>query len=133
MEIHSRYTTAKAVPSPSPVKRFPASFPLQELLYPPLKELSGKYPDWLADRRSTLKESDFDNYNKQFEVTKQICHVFESATLNAEGKMTKQDFDRVFQLMQKMQSHGHPPKELVGEMPSSPFSGDLAKEQCSIS
>jgi peroxin-19 len=98
-----------------------------------LKELAGKYPDWLAENRATLKESEFDNYNKQFEVTKQICHVFETATLDTDGKMTKQNFDQIFELMQKMQSHGHPPKQLVGEMPSSPFSGDLAKDQCSIS
>ncbi len=103
------------------------------MLYPPLKELAGKYPDWLADHRSTLKESEFNNYNKQFEVTKKLCLEFETAVLNDDGKMAKANFDRVFDLMQEMQSYGHPPKELVGDMPVSPFSGDLVKDQCSIS
>ena len=104
----------------------------KELLYPPLKELAGKYPDWLADHRSDLTESEFDNYNKQFEVTKKICLQFEASEAESDGKMSKANFDKVFELMQEMQSHGHPPKELVGDMPSSPFSQDFAKEQCVI-
>jgi hypothetical protein len=66
-------------------------------------------------------------------VTKRLCLEFETADVNAEGKMAKANFDCVFDLMQEMQSYGHPPKELVGDMPASPFSGNLAKDQCSIS
>ena len=36
-----------------------------EILYPPLKELCNKYPDWLAENRQSLKHKEYDNYNKQ--------------------------------------------------------------------
>jgi hypothetical protein len=43
------------------------------------------------------------------------------------------DLFQVFELMQEMQSYGHPPKDLVGEMPASPFAQDLTKDQCVVS
>ena len=41
----------------------------KDLLYPPLKELRDKYPDWLADNRQTLSASEFQRFNKQYQVT----------------------------------------------------------------
>ncbi len=32
----------------------------KELLYPAVKDLAEKYPQWLADNRSELSEEDFD-------------------------------------------------------------------------
>ena len=80
----------------------------KDLLYPPLKDLCDKYPDWLADNRSRLSESDFDNYNKQYQIALQLVQTYEQP---------KEDFDKVLELMQKMQNYGHPPKELVGNTP----------------
>jgi hypothetical protein len=37
----------------------------QELLYPPLRELAAKYPDWLADNRAALTDAEFNSYNRQ--------------------------------------------------------------------
>ena len=79
----------------------------KELLYPPLKDLSDKYPDWLAENRQKLSEKDFDNYNKQFTVTQSLVAVFEAQDGEPE-------FEKVFQLMQQMQTFGHPPKDLIG-------------------
>lgn len=31
-----------------------------------------QYPDWLADNRSSLSEEDFDRYNKQYDLMKQV-------------------------------------------------------------
>ena len=80
----------------------------KDLLYPPLKDLCDKYPDWLADNRSHLSETDFDNYNKQYQIAQQLVQTYEQP---------KEDFDKVLELMQKMQNYGHPPKELVGNTP----------------
>ena len=79
----------------------------KEVLYPPLKDLREKYPDWLADNRQSLPEPDYQRFNRQYQVTKLICEEFES---NSEPK-----FDRVFDLMQQMQGHGHPPEDLIGK------------------
>ena len=80
----------------------------KDLLYPPLRDLCDKYPDWLADNRSQLSEAAFDKYNKQFEIAQQLVQTYEQP---------KQDFDKVLELMQKMQIYGHPPKELIGNTP----------------
>ena len=88
----------------------------KDLLYPPLKELSEKYPEWLADHRPSLTEKDFDNYNKQYEIVKKLVEKFDQKD---------HEFEEIFELMQKMQAFGHPPKELVGSndafaVPSQP-------------
>ena len=96
----------------------------KELLYPPLKELSNKYPEWLANSRQTMKEDEFERFNKQFETTKQLCHEFETEDCSMrteEGK--KRQFERIFELMQKMQSFGHPPSELVQQNSSNSSGG----------
>ena len=77
----------------------------KDLLYPPLKELSEKYPEWLADHRQDLSEKDFDNYNKQYEIVKKLVETFDQKD---------HEFEQIFELMQKMQAFGHPPKELIG-------------------
>ena len=82
----------------------------KELLYPPLKELSDKYPDWLADQRQSLGPEEFKRYNGQYTIVRELVEVFESDE-------EKNSFDQVLQLMQKMQSYGHPPKELIGNAP----------------
>merc|ERR1712141_161193 len=87
----------------------------KDLLYPPLKELCSKYPDWLADNRTVLSEKDFDQYNQQYLVAKEIVQIFECQDESQNSGSNQ--FDRVFELMQKMQTFGHPPKELIGESP----------------
>ena len=82
----------------------------KDLLYPPLKDLCEKYPDWLADNREKLGEDAYDQYNKQYLVAKEIVGLFESQD-------EKSQFDKIFELMQKMQTFGHPPKELIGDAP----------------
>lgn len=84
------------------------SFMSKDLLYPPLKDICDKYPDWLADQRPTLSEKDFENYNNQYKITKELVEVFET-------QENSNSYDRVFELMQKMQTFGHPPKELMGD------------------
>ena len=72
----------------------------KEVLYPPLKELSAKYPDWLADNRSKLSEEDFSKFNQQFQVTQKICQVFEKAdAVEGDGKMSKEAFDKVVKII----------------------------------
>ena len=49
-----------------------------DILYAPIKELCNKYPDWLAENRQSLKPTEYDNYNKQYDVARQLCHEFEN-------------------------------------------------------
>ena len=97
-----------------------------EILYPPLKELCNKYPDWLAENRQSLKLSDYENYNKQFEVTLLLCQEFENHQKSKDSKtmrsvdVDQKHFEKVFDLMQRMQSYGNPPADIVGEFAAIP-------------
>lgn len=92
----------------------------KELLYPAMKDIADKFPDWLADNRSKISEADYNKHNKQYDLTKKICFKFEEEEEGVEENedIKKARFDQIMSLMQEMQSLGHPPKELTGE--SSP-------------
>jgi len=87
----------------------------KDLLYPAMKDMNEKFPDWLADNRKNLSDSDYSKYNKQYDITRKICHEFEQEYPNSTEAERKGRFDRIMQYMQTMQELGHPPKEVVGE------------------
>ncbi|XP_061694292.1 peroxisomal biogenesis factor 19 isoform X2 [Syngnathoides biaculeatus] len=110
----------------------------KEVLYPSLKEITTKYPEWLEANRSSLSPEDAQRYEQQAKVMGEICQRFEK----------EEDGDKVFEsimdLMQKLQDLGQPPKELAGDAPPG-FNFDMdslnlpgglggagAAEQCSI-
>merc|ERR1719167_146987 len=95
----------------------------KDLLYPAMKELADKYPDYLADHRSKLSEDQFETYNKQCHLTRNICFKFEEELPTDSEEKKKKRFQEVMALMQEMQSLGHPPKELTGET-QAPFNFD---------
>ncbi|XP_054712864.1 peroxisomal biogenesis factor 19-like [Uloborus diversus] len=87
----------------------------KELLYPSLKEIVDKYPQWLTDNKPSLKEEEYETYTNQFQLMKKVCEEFEEdKDDNEESK--KKSFETVLQLMQKIQGCGNPPKELVSDM-----------------
>lgn len=93
----------------------------KELLYPALKDIVDKYPDWLTKNQHSVEQPQFEKYSRQYELMKQVCQVFESEESSSEDDK-QATFEKVFVLMQKMQDCGQPPKELVGEMtPDLPF------------
>ncbi|XP_037132183.1 peroxisomal biogenesis factor 19 [Syngnathus acus] len=110
----------------------------KEVLYPSLKEITAKYPEWLEANKSSLSPEDAQRYEQQAKVMGEICQHFEK----------EENGDKVFEgimdLMQKLQDLGQPPKELAGDAPPG-FNFDLdsltlpgglggagAAEQCSI-
>ena len=105
----------------------------RELLYPAIKDLADKFPDWLADNREELSVDDFERYNKQFEVAKKLCHEFESSEADKTDD-NKEHFDRVMGLMHEMQVLGNPPKALVGDGGAgTPDFAARMPEQCKVS
>ncbi|KFM83222.1 hypothetical protein X975_02228, partial [Stegodyphus mimosarum] len=87
----------------------------KELLYPSLKEIVDKYPQWLNEKHATLKEEDYNLYKKQYDLMKTVCDEFEKKVDDSEDAKKKQ-FGKVLQLMQEIQSCGNPPKELVSDI-----------------
>ncbi|XP_064471153.1 peroxisomal biogenesis factor 19-like isoform X2 [Ornithodoros turicata] len=85
----------------------------KEMLYPALRDIVDKYPDWLAEKRPSLTSQDYDRFNKQYELMKQVCEEFEAEQPSDAPEVKKARFERVLNFMQKMQECGQPPKELV--------------------
>ena len=106
----------------------------KDLLYPPLKELCSKYPDWLADNRTILSEKDYEQYNNQYLIAKQIVQTFEIQEADGVNptSSSKNQFDSIFELMQKMQTYGHPPKALIGDTPDPFDPSNAGMKECPI-
>lgn len=85
----------------------------KELLYPSLKEIVDKYPEWLAEKQSSLKQEEYEQFTEQFNLMKTVCEEFEKETESDSDEIKKERFEKVLMLMQKIQNCGNPPKELV--------------------
>ncbi|KAM4605174.1 peroxisomal biogenesis factor 19 [Polymixia lowei] len=113
----------------------------KEVLYPSLKEITAKYPEWLDANKASLTPEDYQRYDQQARIMGDICKQFEK---DEEGGGDKEStFESILELMQQLQDLGQPPKELAGDAPPG-FNFDMeslnlpgvpgagAAEQCSI-
>lgn len=94
----------------------------KEVLYEPIKDLHTKFPDYLAEKKGQIDDKEYDNYTKQYELTKDIILVFESSGYNDDDKQQR---DKVNSLLEALQELGQPPTELVGDASSFPGFGGL--------
>ncbi|KAI8141451.1 Pex19 protein family-domain-containing protein [Fennellomyces sp. T-0311] len=85
----------------------------KELLYEPLKEMAGKYPEWLKENKDKLPQAEYERYEKQHELCKQVVAKYEAS--NFDEKDEKQSRE-IMDLMQKMQDLGQPPASMLEEM-----------------
>ncbi|KAL3886290.1 hypothetical protein ACJMK2_026297 [Sinanodonta woodiana] len=88
----------------------------KEILYPSLKEISEKYPKWLEDNKPKLKEEDYKRYSDQHDIMNEILADFEKEKESDSDQVKKTRFQRVMDMMQKMQDLGQPPEDIVGDM-----------------
>lgn len=79
----------------------------KEILHEPMKEIGERYPKWLEERKATISKEDYERYFRQYELIKQLCKVYETEPEN---------FDKIVELMQKMQDCGQPPSDIVQEL-----------------
>ncbi|XP_072284021.1 peroxisomal biogenesis factor 19 [Pyxicephalus adspersus] len=85
----------------------------KDVLYPSLKEITDKYPEWLQTKQESLPPEDYQRYQEQHNLMSRICQKFESEQPGEEAAR----FEAVMDLMQQLQELGHPPKELAGDSP----------------
>ncbi|XP_035026823.1 peroxisomal biogenesis factor 19 [Hippoglossus stenolepis] len=113
----------------------------KDVLYPSLKEITTKYPEWLEANKPSLSPEDYQRYEQQAKIMGEICKRFEKEEEGVEDK--EGSFESIMDMMQKLQDLGQPPKELAGDAPPG-FNFDMeslvlpggagggAAEQCSI-
>jgi len=114
----------------------------RDVLYPSLKEISAQYPAWLSANKGKVDDESYRKYERQFHMMTDILTEFDSEReSDGEGVKTRR-FEKILDIMQQMQELGHPPKEIVGDIPSGldvddnglpqMFSGMTNNEQCQI-
>ncbi|XP_066599289.1 peroxisomal biogenesis factor 19-like [Prorops nasuta] len=90
----------------------------KEILYPSLKELVDKYPEWLQSKEPTLSLEDLNKYKKQLQLMQKICTEFEAEKDDDTEELKRHRFKLILNFLQEMQKYGQPPEELVGEQPA---------------
>ncbi|GJQ75380.1 hypothetical protein Trydic_g23556 [Trypoxylus dichotomus] len=105
----------------------------KEVLYPSLKDILEKFPEWLQQNESTLSPEEKERYQNQQKLMQDVCKELESETDADSADAKRQRFEKVLNLMQKLQDYGQPPSDLVGDVgPSIPFDAQGNPEQCSL-
>nr|GLL44984.1 peroxisome biogenesis protein 19-1-like isoform X1 [Ipomoea trifida]GMD79818.1 peroxisome biogenesis protein 19-1-like [Ipomoea batatas]GMD81013.1 peroxisome biogenesis protein 19-1-like [Ipomoea batatas] len=79
----------------------------KEILHEPMKEIEERYPKWLEENKAKLPNEEYNRYNHQYEHIKELNTVYETEPAN---------FNKIVELMQKMQECGQPPNDIVTEL-----------------
>ncbi|CAK9173222.1 unnamed protein product [Ilex paraguariensis] len=72
----------------------------KEILHEPMKEIGERYPKWLGDNKTKLSSQEYERYSHQYELIKELNEVYVTDPAN---------FNKIVELMQKMQECGQPP------------------------
>lgn len=88
----------------------------KEFMYEPMKDICQQYPKWLAENKTRISETEYQNYGKQYQYFQRIVHLYENDPDNTA---------RLAELMNDLQEYGQPPSELVQELaPDLQFDSD---------
>lgn len=79
----------------------------KEILHEPMKEIGERYPKWLEDHKASLSAEEYERYSNQYELINKLNEVYEREPSN---------FNKIVELMQKMQECGQPPNDIVQEL-----------------
>lgn len=79
----------------------------KDVLHEPMKEIGERYPTWLEDNRTKLSSEEYQRFSHQYELIKDLNEVYETDPGN---------FNKIVELMQKMQECGQPPNDIVQEL-----------------
>lgn len=110
----------------------------KELMYEPMKQVTERFPRWLAESKEHLSDEDYNRYGHQYQYFQRIVRVYDTDPDN---------FPRLMELMQDIQEYGQPPADIIKELapglefdeeglpkmdggiPNMPFPGN---EQCVV-
>ncbi|XP_027336167.1 peroxisome biogenesis protein 19-2-like isoform X1 [Abrus precatorius] len=79
----------------------------KEILHEPMKEIGERYPKWLEEHKTNLSKEEYERYSHQYELIQNLNEVYENDPAN---------FNKIVELMQKMQECGQPPNDIVQEL-----------------
>lgn len=79
----------------------------KDLMYIPIQQICGKFPEWLAFHKESLRESDYCNYGKMYQAFQKILAVYD---------VEPDNFPRLMELMFDIQQYGQPPAEIIKDL-----------------
>ncbi|KAI9274340.1 Pex19 protein [Phascolomyces articulosus] len=85
----------------------------KELLYEPMKDMASKYPDWLKENKDKLSQAEYEKYEKQHELCKQVVAKYDASNFDEKNEAQSRE---IMDLMQKMQDLGQPPASMLEEL-----------------
>lgn len=88
----------------------------KELMYEPMKQVTEKFPSWLAKNKNKLTHNgEWDQRNRQYDCFKKLVKAYEEddddTTTSVEQKTS-----RLLELMEQVQEYGQPPPEIIKEI-----------------
>ncbi|KAM6294315.1 peroxisomal biogenesis factor 19 [Aegotheles albertisi] len=104
----------------------------KDVLYPSLKEITEKYPEWLRQHGAALPAEQYERYRAQLGVMGSICRQLEGERPGEGEEERRARFESLLDLMQQLQDLGHPPKELAGDSPPGLNLEVPGGEQCRL-
>lgn len=87
-----------------------------EVLLPSLKDLTEKYPGWLAENGEKIPKEEKERYEKQLKLMEDVCRELEKEKPEDSAEEKRVRFETVLGIMQTMQELGQPPADLVGDI-----------------
>ncbi|ORZ39751.1 Pex19 protein family-domain-containing protein [Catenaria anguillulae PL171] len=102
----------------------------KDILHEPLRDLTDRYPAYLAENKDKLPADEYDRYTKQLTLMKQVITIYE------ENEGSGEDADqskKVIQLMTEIQELGQPPAELMRELVPEGEEGEKGEQpDCNV-
>lgn len=79
----------------------------KEIMYEPIKQVTDKFPHWLAEKKKSLSDKEYNRYGNQYQYFQRIVDVYENDPEN---------FPRLMELLQDVQEYGQPPADIIKEL-----------------
>lgn len=79
----------------------------RDLMYDPIRQICNKYPEWLADHRPNLREVEYLNYGKQYQIFQKLLAVYD---------IEPDNFPRLMELMFDIQQYGQIPAAIIKQI-----------------
>jgi peroxin-19 len=96
----------------------------KDVLYQPMKDIGGRYPEWIEAHRGELSPEDITKYEEQYEYIQRICTLYET---------NPKDYSHLMDLLNEMQQRGQPPQEIIDELaPGMTFGPDGIPQSSSL-
>lgn len=77
----------------------------KDVLYPSLKDILDRFPEWLETHKSTLSNDEYTRYENQMKLMEKVCTELEAESGTDSNEQKRERFEKVLNLMQKVCSN----------------------------